>query len=84
MALRRALLRGNGFYDVPVRSPDEVDQLAEASAKTNLGADMDLADVGSLLRPKRLPVVDLIELPKDHLNALLEEVLPADEHDLTT
>lgn len=78
MDLHRALLRGNGFYDVLVRSPDEVDQLAEALAKTDLSADMDLADVGSLLLPKRLPVIDLIELPEDHLNALLEEVLPLD------
>ncbi|KAL7914317.1 hypothetical protein GGI35DRAFT_476142 [Trichoderma velutinum] len=53
MTLHQALLRGNGSYDVLVRSPNEIDELAETLTKTNLGADMDLADTGNLLLPKR-------------------------------
>ncbi|KKP02528.1 hypothetical protein THAR02_05390 [Trichoderma harzianum] len=59
MALHRALLRGNGFYD-PIR------------------ADIGVTNKGELLLPKRPPVIDLIDLPEEHLNALIEEALPAD------
>ncbi|UKZ57243.1 hypothetical protein TrVGV298_011096 [Trichoderma virens] len=76
MALHRALLRGTGFYDVLVRSPDEIDQLAQSLANAEI--DMDIADKGSLLLPKRLPVIDLMDMPQEHLKALIEEALPAD------
>lgn len=78
MALHRALLRGNGFYDVLVRSSDEVDQLAAALATAHIDADVNIADLGSLLLPDRLLVSDLITLPDEHLTALMEEVLPED------
>ncbi|PKK42305.1 hypothetical protein CI102_12899 [Trichoderma harzianum] len=78
MDLHRALLRGNGFYDVLVRSSDEVDQLAEALATAHIDADVNIADLGNLLLPDRLLVSDLITLPDEHLTALMEEVLPED------
>ncbi|TFB02785.1 Regulator of nonsense transcripts 1 [Trichoderma ghanense] len=76
MALHRALLRGNGFYDVLVQSADEVDELAENLATADL--DVGVTEKGNLLLPKRLPVIDLINLPDEHLKALMEEALPAD------
>lgn len=79
MGFQRALLRGNSFWDVLVRSPDEVDQLAEALAMARLNADTttDIAEQAKMLLPDRLPVSDLITLPAEHLKALMEEVLPA-------
>ncbi|OPB40617.1 hypothetical protein A0O28_0006970 [Trichoderma guizhouense] len=56
MARHRALLRGNGFYDVLVPSADEFDQLADKLAKSSL--DIGVTDKGELLLPKRLPVID--------------------------
>ncbi|KAL6798043.1 hypothetical protein J3E68DRAFT_425292 [Trichoderma sp. SZMC 28012] len=78
--MTRALLRSTGFWDALVRSPDEVDQLAEALAIARLNADTntDIAEQAKMLLPDRLPVSDLIALPAEHLNALMEEVLPAD------
>lgn len=76
MALHRALLRGNGFHDVLVPSADEVDHLADQLANSSL--DIGITDMGELLLPKRLPVIDLIDLPEEHLHALIEEALPAD------
>ncbi|KAL6825431.1 hypothetical protein J3E69DRAFT_366032 [Trichoderma sp. SZMC 28015] len=57
MDLHRALLRGTGFWDVLVRSPDEVDQLAEALAMARLNADTttDIAEQAKILLPDRLP-----------------------------
>ncbi|KAK4071937.1 hypothetical protein Trihar35433_4001 [Trichoderma harzianum] len=76
IALHRAFLRGSGFCDVLVPSADEVDQLADQLANSSL--DIGFTDIGELLLPKRLPVIDLIDLPEEHLNALIEEALPAD------
>lgn len=76
MALHRALLRDNGFYDVLVPSADEVDQLADQLANSSL--DIGVTDMGEFLLPKRLPVIDLIDFPEEHLNALIEEALSAD------
>lgn len=72
MELQWALLRSTGFWDVFVRSPDEVDQLAEALAMARLNADtnIDIADQAKKLLPDRLSVSELI--------VLMEEVLPAD------
>ncbi|KAK4071938.1 hypothetical protein Trihar35433_4002 [Trichoderma harzianum] len=80
MNLQRVLLRGNGFLDVLVRSPDEVDQLGEELAMARLNADTDIgiADQAKKLLPDRLPVSDLIAQSAEHLNALMEEILPAD------
>lgn len=84
MDLQRALLRGTGFWDVLVRSPDEVDQLAEELAKARLNADTDtdtdtdIADHAKKLLPDRLPVSNSTAPPVEHLNALMEKVLPAD------
>ncbi|KAF3070221.1 hypothetical protein CFAM422_006695 [Trichoderma lentiforme] len=57
MDLQRILLRGTGFWDVLVRSPDEVDQLVEALAMARLNADTntDIADQAKKLLPDRLP-----------------------------
>ncbi|KAF3070219.1 hypothetical protein CFAM422_006697 [Trichoderma lentiforme] len=60
----------------PCPSTDEVDQAADKLAKSSL--DIGVTDKGELLLPKLLPVIDLIELPEEHLNALIEEALPAD------
>ncbi|KAL6811805.1 hypothetical protein V8C40DRAFT_270742 [Trichoderma camerunense] len=76
MAFHRALLRGNGFYDVLVPLADEVYQLADQLANSSL--DIGVTNMGELLLPKRLPVIDLIDLPQEHLNSLIEEALPAD------
>lgn len=76
MALHRALLRGNGFYDVLVQPIDEVHELTESLATAALGVG--LSEKGKLLLPKRLPVIDLVNLPQEHLDALMEEALPAD------
>ncbi|KKP02529.1 hypothetical protein THAR02_05391 [Trichoderma harzianum] len=79
MELQRDILSGNGFWDVLVRSPDEVDQLAEALAMARLNADTntDIAERAKMLLPDRLPVSDLITLTAEHLSPILEEVLPA-------
>ncbi|KAL5087050.1 hypothetical protein Trisim1_008433 [Trichoderma cf. simile WF8] len=80
MELQPDILSCNGFWDVLVRSPDEVDQLAEALAMARLNADTntDIAERAKMLLPDRLPVNDLITLPAEHLSPILEEVLPAD------
>lgn len=41
-------------------------------------ADIGVTGMGELLLPKRLLVIDLIDLPGEHLNALIEEALSAD------
>ncbi|KAL6798040.1 hypothetical protein J3E68DRAFT_278407 [Trichoderma sp. SZMC 28012] len=82
MALHRALLRGNGFYDVLVPSSGEVDQLADQLVNSIL--DIGVTDMGELLLHKRLPVIDLIDLPEEHLNALIEEALPLTDSGLSS
>ncbi|KAL6798046.1 P-loop containing nucleoside triphosphate hydrolase protein [Trichoderma sp. SZMC 28012] len=73
MALHRALLRGNGFYDVLVRGTDDgpydVDSLA---------SDFEHAHLGDNRAPRSLPVVNLLDLDYDHLTALLQDILPED------
>jgi hypothetical protein len=61
MALHRAVLRGNGFYDLLVRNPDKIDVTKE-----------------KFMRRDCLPVVNLIDLPGEHIEALMQEALPAD------
>ncbi|QYT05109.1 hypothetical protein H0G86_012005 [Trichoderma simmonsii] len=47
-------------------------------ARLNADTNTDIAEQAKMLLPDRLPVSDLITLPAEHLNALIEEVLPAD------
>ncbi|UKZ82968.1 hypothetical protein TrVFT333_010769 [Trichoderma virens FT-333] len=73
MALQRALLRGNGFYDILVRGTDDgpygVEELVD---------DFENARLGDSRAPRRLPIVNLLDLDHDHLIALLQDVLPED------
>ncbi|KAL7931497.1 P-loop containing nucleoside triphosphate hydrolase protein [Trichoderma chlorosporum] len=73
MALHRALLRGNGFYDVLVRGVDDGPYGVD-----NLANDFDNAHLGKSWAPRRLPVVNLLDLDQDVLTALLHDVLPED------
>ncbi|KAL7931583.1 hypothetical protein V8C35DRAFT_282577 [Trichoderma chlorosporum] len=70
MALHRALLRGNGFYDV-------LDS-AEALGKLRLEDDEGQQSKGAPGFPRRLPVFNLVDIPEEHLDALLQEALPRD------
>ncbi|EHK51133.1 hypothetical protein TRIATDRAFT_772, partial [Trichoderma atroviride IMI 206040] len=75
MALHRALVHGNGFWKVlaPNQDGEEMDQLTGAMAKARL------TDQAESLAHRGLPVVNLIDLPDRHIDALMEEVLPADQ-----
>lgn len=75
MALHRALVHGNGFWKVlvPNQDDEEMDQLAGTMARARL------TDRAELLPRRSLPVVNLINLPDRHIDALMEEVLPADQ-----
>lgn len=75
MALHRALVHGNGFWKVlaPNQDGEETDQLAGAMAKARLTDQTEL-------RPGcGLPIVNLVDLPHRHIDALMEEVLPEDQ-----
>ncbi|KAH8122378.1 P-loop containing nucleoside triphosphate hydrolase protein [Trichoderma asperelloides] len=82
MDLHRALVRGNGFYKVlvPKKNDEEANQLTEAMAKAQLEED---DEPQAEMPPCSLPVVNLIDLPQRHVNALVEEILPNDRVRLT-
>ncbi|KAM0249671.1 hypothetical protein ACHAQJ_008968 [Trichoderma viride] len=82
MNLHRALVRGNGFYEVlvPKKDGETMDQPTEAMAKAQLEDD----DEPRAEPPRSLPVVNLINLDQDKIAALLEEALPADRLRLRT
>ncbi|KAL6699417.1 P-loop containing nucleoside triphosphate hydrolase protein [Trichoderma pleuroticola] len=73
MALHRALLRGNGFYDILVRGTDDGPYEVD-----NLASDFEHAHLGESRAPRSLPVVNLLNLDHDHLTALLQDILPED------
>jgi hypothetical protein len=83
MALHRDLLRGNGFWDTLIPrvdseadEADEADELAEDLEKTHLEeSDKPQAELPPL---RLLPVVNLLDLPQEHYEALMQETLPAD------
>ncbi|KAM0254015.1 hypothetical protein ACHAQJ_006985 [Trichoderma viride] len=80
MALHRDLLRGNGFWDTLVprlsSEADGVDEHVESLEETYL--DEGDKPQTELPPPRGLPVVNLIDLPQEHYEALIKEALPAD------
>ncbi|KAL7892380.1 P-loop containing nucleoside triphosphate hydrolase protein [Trichoderma sp. SZMC 28014] len=74
MALHRALVHGNGFWKVlgPNQDGEEMDQLSGAMARARLTRP------AGLMPRRSLPVVNLIDLPDEHIDALMEEVLRDD------
>ncbi|PON27775.1 hypothetical protein TGAM01_v203542 [Trichoderma gamsii] len=78
MALHRALVHGNGFWNVLVQRLDdeEVERLADAMAKARLTDNADNGGFQAESTPRRsLPAVNLIDLPQRHIDALLADVL---------
>lgn len=78
MALHRALLRGNGFYDVLVPKPSVSQDFAEALGQLSLDDKEGDQSKDAPAPPRRLPVVNLVNIPKEHLDALFHEALPGD------
>ncbi|KKP02303.1 hypothetical protein THAR02_05596 [Trichoderma harzianum] len=78
MALHRALLRGNGFYDVLVPKPSASQDFAEALGKLSLDDEEGEQSKDVPAPPRRLPVVNLVDIPEEHLAALFHEALPGD------
>ncbi|KAL6794263.1 P-loop containing nucleoside triphosphate hydrolase protein [Trichoderma sp. SZMC 28012] len=78
MALHRALLRGNGFYDVLVPKPSVSQDFAEALGQLSPDDKEGDQSKDAPAPPRRLPVVNLVNIPKEHLDALFQEALPGD------
>lgn len=73
MALHRALLRGNGFYDVLVPKQSVSTDFVEALEDKEGGQSKDAPAL-----PRRLPVVNLVDIPAEHLDALFQEAMRGD------
>ncbi|KAL6825430.1 hypothetical protein J3E69DRAFT_366031 [Trichoderma sp. SZMC 28015] len=69
------------FYEATAFTMSSFHQpMKSASLPTSwpIRADIGVTSMGELLLPKRLLVIDLVDLPGEHLNALIEEALSAD------